>query len=588
MKCKKLISAVCAVVMAAGMAGVPAVANISGTQTLMVVSAAQIDKTIGDYDVTVIDNNRVRINKYNGKDSVVIVPAELDGMPVVNVWGDVFSYNDKITKVVIPEGVKKFGMQVFYGCSNLEEVVLPESITEWYIAQTFNRCPNLKKINIPSTLTDISGFFMGTGVENVTLPNTVKVIGGSAFYNCRSLKTVTIPNSVTEIGDDAFRGSSIKTLTIPNSVNKIGDAAFYESDITELNIPGSVKSLGEQAFRGCKSLTSITLNEGLEIIDEGCFWGTTALKEIRIPKSVKELKQTYYAPMGYVNARTQEEKIEGFKIIGYCGSVAETYATKRGFEFERIHSYTSTITKAATCTENGTLTYTCSCGDSYTESIPATGHEYNEEVIAPTTTAEGYTLHTCSKCNYSYKDNITEKLPAPVATKTSISKATAKFSATAVSYTGKSKMPKLTVTYGGKTLVKGKDYTVSGKNCKNPGKATITITGIGNYTGTKTMNFYIVPKKPTMTKATSTTKKKISLAWKRDSLADGYQIIVYSDKTCKTKVKSAMAKKNTTVKGTLSGLTSGKTYYVRMRAYKTIDGKKKAGAFCAVKTVKVK
>ena len=144
------------------------------------------------------------------------------------------------------------------------------------------------------------------------------------------------------------------------------------------------------------------------------------------------------------------------------------------------------------------------------------------------------------------------------------------------------------VTYGGKTLVKGTDYKVTGKNCKNPGKATITITGIGNYTGTKTMNFYIVPKKPTMTKATSTTKKKISLAWKKDSLADGYQIIVYSDKTCKTKVKSALVKKNSTVKGSLSGFTSGKTYYVRMRAYKTIDGKKKAGAFCAAKTVKVK
>ncbi|MBQ2382545.1 MAG: hypothetical protein II290_00775, partial [Oscillospiraceae bacterium] len=69
------------------------------------------------------------------------------------------------------------------------------------------------------------------------------------------------------------------------------------------------------------------------------------------------------------------------------------------------HSYTSTVTKAATCTATGTRKYTCStCKYSYTETIAKLGHSYTTKVTAPTCTAQGYTTHTCSRCSDSYKD----------------------------------------------------------------------------------------------------------------------------------------------------------------------------------------
>ena len=76
------------------------------------------------------------------------------------------------------------------------------------------------------------------------------------------------------------------------------------------------------------------------------------------------------------------------------------------------HSYTSKVTKEATCTVSGVCTYSCSCGDNYTETIPATGHKYTVKTIAPTTAAMGYDLHTCSVCKYSYKDNYTDSIPS--------------------------------------------------------------------------------------------------------------------------------------------------------------------------------
>ena len=68
------------------------------------------------------------------------------------------------------------------------------------------------------------------------------------------------------------------------------------------------------------------------------------------------------------------------------------------------HSYSSSVTTQPTCTQTGVRTYRCSCGSSYTETIPATGHKYVNTVVAPTLTERGYTKHTCSVCKNSYID----------------------------------------------------------------------------------------------------------------------------------------------------------------------------------------
>ncbi len=73
------------------------------------------------------------------------------------------------------------------------------------------------------------------------------------------------------------------------------------------------------------------------------------------------------------------------------------------------HSYSSKVTKAATCTEQGIKTYTCSCGKSYTESIKATGHSYSAKTTKePTCTAEGVKTLTC-KCGSTYTEAIKAK-----------------------------------------------------------------------------------------------------------------------------------------------------------------------------------
>ena len=141
-------------------------------------------------------------------------------------------------------------------------------------------------------------------------------------------------------------------------------------------------------------------------------------------------------------------------------------------------------------------------------------------------------------------------------------------------YTGKAVKPTVTVKNGSVTLKCGngdKDYTVSYKNNTAIGKATITIKGTNNYSGTKTITFTINPQKVTNVKAVSTGYNSIKLTWSKVSNASGYKIYRSVDNKTFSCIKTI--KGNSTVSFTDSKRTSGKTYYYKIKAYKTTGTK---------------
>ena len=152
------------------------------------------------------------------------------------------------------------------------------------------------------------------------------------------------------------------------------------------------------------------------------------------------------------------------------------------------HSYTKTVLSNATCTTAGIVKYTCSCGDSYTETIPATGHKSSGWIVdkAASIGVKGSKHKECTVCK-----KVLETAEIPALSRISISKANVTLSTSTYAYDGKAKKPGVTVKLNGKTLKNGTDYTVSYSNNTKVGTATVKITGKGNYTGSVSKTFKI-------------------------------------------------------------------------------------------------
>ena len=138
--------------------------------------------------------------------------------------------------------------------------------------------------------------FEDGSLTSIEIPDSVTLIGDSAFSGCSSLTNIVIPDSVTLIGAGAFSGcSSLTSIEIPDSVASIGAGAFSGcSSLTSIVIPDSVASIGGNAFDGCSSLSSIVIPDSVISIGEYAFYGCTSLTSIIIPDSVTSIGDSVF------------------------------------------------------------------------------------------------------------------------------------------------------------------------------------------------------------------------------------------------------------------------------------------------------
>ena len=147
-------------------------------------------------------------------------------------------------------------------------------------------------------------------------------------------------------------------------------------------------------------------------------------------------------------------------------------------------------------------------------------------------------------------------------------------------YTGKQIKPSVTVKDGKTVLKSGTHYSISYGTNKNTGKGYVKITGKGNYTGTITKYFFIIPKTPSV--SISAGRGSISITAKSTGVS-GYEIFYSTSRNGKYKtIRTSNSKR------TISKLTRRKNYYIKVRAYKIIDGKRVYSNFSSVRVIKVK
>lgn len=156
--------------------------------------------------------------------------------------------------------------------------------------------------------------------------------------------------------------------------------------------------------------------------------------------------------------------------------------------------------------------------------------------------------------------------------------------ASSVSFTGSNITPSVTVKVAGRTLTNGTDYTVSYSNNKNVGTSNVYVHGKGNYSGSLSAKFDIVPAKQQIQKL-ETKYKGFFVDWAQKGSATGYDV----EYSVKANMSGAVSKHLTANKPdtlTVSGLSGDKTYYVRVRSYTNVNGKVYYGAWSDVKSIK--
>lgn len=195
------------------------------------------------------------------------------------------------------------------------DVVIPSSVvyngTTYFVTGIDNYAfddSDVTSVSIPNTVKSIgsSAFAYCPSLSLVTVSNTLTTIGSSAFNGCSSLQNISLPQSLTSIGSSAFREcASLTTISIPGSVSYIGPGAFYGSGINNpiifknqfvylpssyqgsYEIPKGITEIIGSAFADCTGLTEIFIPNEVTTIGESAFRGCSKIKYVIVPKGVQ-------------------------------------------------------------------------------------------------------------------------------------------------------------------------------------------------------------------------------------------------------------------------------------------------------------
>lgn len=195
----------------------------------------------------------------------------------------------------IPEGVKTIGSMAFEG-SGLTQVTFPNSVRriEKY---AFEGCGKLEKVSLSDDLKAIerNAFDGCSSLTFIDIPDGVESIGAYTFYGCSSLPQIHLPDGITSIEDGTFYGCrQLETIIIPDSVTSIGAEAFLSSGLTAVDIPAHVTDIGEKAFYHCRNLVTVNIPYGVISIGDRAFAECSSLQKIVIPDSVKSLGEKVF------------------------------------------------------------------------------------------------------------------------------------------------------------------------------------------------------------------------------------------------------------------------------------------------------
>ena len=304
-------------------------------EKLEVIKGELLINTQNKSEIKIAQGLGIEANPYDIKDGVLLssngnllLMDEKTGsltIPdrVTAIGEGAFTNLEGLRTIIIPSTVKRIEQNAFRNNTTLENVIIQEKDGEGveYIGNSaFNGCSNLQTINLPDTITTIGGscFRYCTKINNVKLPSNLKTLNGQTFSGCTNLQNIELPQNLESLNAECFEGTSITKIKLPKNLSSIGNGAlsistlqeidtsennYFEfkneilyskdlktlvvalSNVTSINMESTVETIQGFAFSYCNKLSNINITEKVKSIGKSAF-SNPNLKEITVePKN---------------------------------------------------------------------------------------------------------------------------------------------------------------------------------------------------------------------------------------------------------------------------------------------------------------
>ena len=326
---------------------------------------------LGDsaFEYEIVDG-KVRITKYIGEESIIVIPEKIAGADVAVLASSAFS-GGKIGAVYVPDSVESIELGAFEACEALTTLRIPivgDGGENQYLGYIFGADePDKNAVTVPGTLDMV---IIGSGCNTVAdeafrgiktlsavvFEGEVSSIGDMAFYQCSDLVMVTLDNVTGDIGELAFAFCSSLFFADISNCEDVESGAFYlctsmngmklnfsdgeylgrffgavSPDYNDEFVPTSLRSVAvgdrtkkipDRAFTACKYLTDISLPETLETIGVRAFYACRSLVELKFPNSLKVIDDDAF--FGCDNLKTVEfgSSLESIGMQAFYGCVS--------------------------------------------------------------------------------------------------------------------------------------------------------------------------------------------------------------------------------------------------------------------------
>ena len=180
-------------------------------------------------------------------------------------------------------------------------------------------------------------FFTEEPIVGITFEGELETISDGLFNSLDSVETIVFEEGITSIGTYSFNYlDSLKNVSFPKSLQKIGYFSFaYCHNIEKLTLPENLKVIGASVFASCTNLKDIVIPDSVETIEASAFQNCAATCVV-FGKNIKKVQGEGIGYTSKVGEKFRFVRIPGFKVYGYAGTGAETYAKDNGFEFVDI------------------------------------------------------------------------------------------------------------------------------------------------------------------------------------------------------------------------------------------------------------